>query len=190
MSKHRKISGQFVPRRPDMLRSPAFWALSLWGHRILARIEIEHASHGGQGQRQAAGNVSRFRRVCSDRQPARYCTRHPRGLALGFIEVTRRGRAGNGEYRTPNLFRLTYLPTSRRAATDEWRAIETVEQAEQDRPRGPQNPSGKKFILPVGENDTGTSGGKHTNTSGGNRTRTPLNHRWRKPTPLSRYLSI
>ncbi len=60
--------------------------------------------------------------------------------ALGFIEVTRRGRAGNGEYRTPNLFRLTYLPTSRRAATDEWRAIETVEQAEQDRPRGPQNP--------------------------------------------------
>jgi hypothetical protein len=30
--------------------------------------------------------------------------------ALGFVELTRPGRAGNGEFRISNLFRLTYLP--------------------------------------------------------------------------------
>ena len=46
-SKHR-IGGQFVMRRIDMLRSPAFCVLSLTGRRILDRLEIEHAAHGGR----------------------------------------------------------------------------------------------------------------------------------------------
>jgi hypothetical protein len=31
--------------------------------------------------------------------------------ALGFIRVTEEGRAGNGEWRKPNKFALTHLPT-------------------------------------------------------------------------------
>ena len=31
-------------------------------------------------------------------------------VALGFLEVTERGRAGNAEWRRPNYFRLTYKP--------------------------------------------------------------------------------
>ena len=50
--------------------------------------------------------------------------------ALGFVELTRPGRAGNGEFRIPNLFRLTYLPAHGKGPTHEWRRIETIEEAE------------------------------------------------------------
>lgn len=41
------IAGQWTAHRIDMLRSPAWRVLSLSVRRILDRIEIEHASHGG-----------------------------------------------------------------------------------------------------------------------------------------------
>ena len=50
-------------------------------------------------------------------------------VALKFIEITEHGRAGNAEYRRPNLFRLTYRPVDRAKATDEWRTIKTEEEA-------------------------------------------------------------
>jgi hypothetical protein len=37
----------FAPRRIDMLRSPAYCVLSLSARRILDRLEIELADHGG-----------------------------------------------------------------------------------------------------------------------------------------------
>jgi hypothetical protein len=49
--------------------------------------------------------------------------------ALRFIEITERGRAGNAEYRRPNLFRLNYKPVGRAQATDEWRTIKTEDEA-------------------------------------------------------------
>src|SRR5262249_23209924 len=39
---------------------------------------------------------------------------------LGFIE-THRGRGGNAEYRSPNLFRLTFEPTKDADPTNEWK---------------------------------------------------------------------
>ena len=42
-----KIAGQFSARTVEMLESPAYRVLSLPAHRILARLEIEHAHHGG-----------------------------------------------------------------------------------------------------------------------------------------------
>jgi hypothetical protein len=50
--------------------------------------------------------------------------------ALGFVELTRAGRAGNGEFRNPNLFRMTYLPANGSPATNEWQRITTMEQAQ------------------------------------------------------------
>src|SRR5213083_2360647 len=41
------IGAQFAPRRIDMLRSPAYCALSLSARRVLDRLEIELADHGG-----------------------------------------------------------------------------------------------------------------------------------------------
>ena len=43
-----KISGQFSARLIEMLESPSFRVLSLSAHRIIDRIEIEHAHHGGK----------------------------------------------------------------------------------------------------------------------------------------------
>src|SRR3974390_246144 len=132
MSKHRKptaIAVQFVPHRIEMLRSPAFFVLSLTGRRILDRLEIEWADHGGRdngklpltfadlkkfGMANPNHNARGFRELC----------------ALGFIEKTRTGRAGVGEHRTPNLFRITYLSADGKAPTDEWRRIATNEEAE------------------------------------------------------------
>ena len=42
-----KFSGQFAGRLIAMLQSPAYRVLSLSAHRLLARIEIELAKHGG-----------------------------------------------------------------------------------------------------------------------------------------------
>jgi len=41
------ISEQFAVRVISMLESPAYGALSLSGHKVLARLEIELAHHGG-----------------------------------------------------------------------------------------------------------------------------------------------
>jgi hypothetical protein len=45
------------------------------------------------------------------------------------VEVTEPGRAGNSEFRTPNLFRLTYRPTRVGGPTDDWRRIEAFDGA-------------------------------------------------------------
>ena len=140
MNKRRKINGQFVPRRPDMLRSPAFWALSLSGHRILARIEIEHASHGGKDNGKLPVTFADFAEGAATSNRHAIAPAIREACALGFIEVTRRGRAGNGEYRTPNLFRLTYLPTNRRARDRRMARHRNRRASRTDRPRGPQNP--------------------------------------------------
>ena len=42
-----RISGQWSPRPIEMLESPAYRTLSLSAHRVISRIEIELARHGG-----------------------------------------------------------------------------------------------------------------------------------------------
>ena len=159
MSKHRKptaIAGQFVPHRIEMLRSPAFFVLSLTGRRILDRLEIEWADHGGRdngklpltfadlkkfGMANPNHNARGFRELC----------------ALGFIEKTRTGRAGIGEHRTANLFRITYLSANGEAPTDEWRRIATIEEAERiAREARKKLPVSEKDTGPVSERDTAT----------------------------------
>jgi hypothetical protein len=45
--KQNKISGQWSARLIEMLESPAYRVLSLSAHRVLSRIEAEHAHHAG-----------------------------------------------------------------------------------------------------------------------------------------------
>jgi hypothetical protein len=50
--------------------------------------------------------------------------------ALGFIEITAKGCAGNENQRRANRFRLTYVNmTSREQPTHDWRRIATIEEA-------------------------------------------------------------
>jgi hypothetical protein len=111
------------------LESPAFCVLNLTEHRILARIEIELRHHGGQDNGKLPVTFDDFEaygvgnRRCAASAIRALC-------ALGFIEITEPGRAGNREFRTPNKFRLTYQPVDRAKETDEWDRIETMEDAE------------------------------------------------------------
>ena len=110
-----------------MLECEAFRVLSVSAHRVLARIEIELAHHGGTDNGRLPVTYQNFQDYGMDRDAVAPAIRECE--ALGFIEVTEHGRAGNAEFRSPNLFRLTYLPTKGADFTDEWRQIETTEDA-------------------------------------------------------------
>jgi hypothetical protein len=122
------IAGQFAPRTIEMLRSPAYRALSLSGHRVLARLEIELANHGGTDNGKLPVTYDDFESYGMDRHSIAPGIREC--VALGFTEVTEPGRAGNAEFRRPTLFRITYRHTGRAAPTDEWQRIKTNEEAE------------------------------------------------------------
>jgi hypothetical protein len=149
-----KIDGQFAARLIEMLRSPAWCVLSLSARRILDRIEIELADHGGTDNGKLPVTFDDFVRYGIDRHaiaPAiRECT------ALGFVEVTEAGRAGNADFRKPNLFRLTYKHTDHAGATHEWRKITAEDAATlaQIARRRKQNSSGGKRTSPVGGTPT------------------------------------
>ena len=164
----RWIGGQFIPRTIEMLRSPAIRVLSLTGHRILIRLEIELAEHGGRENGQLPATYTDLEQFgVGDRHMIGPAIREL--CALGFLELTKPGRAGNGAYRMPNRFRITYLPAGRKAPTHEWRRIDTMEEAERvaHAARSPKSARrGKK--LPVVETPT---------SSGGN----PTGHQWWKP---------
>jgi hypothetical protein len=130
MSKRKRpqsIGGQFAPRLIEMLESPAYRALSLSARRVLDRIEIELAHHGGRDNGGLPVTYDDFWRYGIDRHLIAPAIREL--IALKFIEITKPGRAGNAEFQAPNLFRLTYRHTKREGPTDDWRRIATVEQA-------------------------------------------------------------
>jgi hypothetical protein len=131
MSKHyhtkNRISGQWSWRTIEMMESPAFRVLSHSAHRILDRLEIELAHHGGNDNGRLPVTFDHFAEYGIDRHSIAPAMREVE--ALKFVEITERGRAGDAEYRRPNLFRLTYKPVGRALATDEWRAIKTEAEA-------------------------------------------------------------
>jgi hypothetical protein len=123
-----KIAGQFAPRTIEMLESPAFRVLSLSARRVLDRLEIELAHHGGQDNGKLPCTYQHFHEYGIHRHAIgpgiREC------VALGFVEITEPGRAGNAEFRAPNLFRLTYRATRAEGPTDDWRSFESIAGAE------------------------------------------------------------
>ena len=123
-----QIASQFAWLSIEAMESPAYRALSLSGHRVLARVQIEHAHHGGKENGKLPVTFRDFAKygVCTDAiGPAiREVT------ALGFIRVTEEGRAGNGEWRKPNKFALTHLATADNPkATEDWKRLKTFEEA-------------------------------------------------------------
>jgi hypothetical protein len=187
MSRRKKpnsIGGQFAPRLIEMLESPAYRALSLSAHRVLARIEIELAQHGGKDNGGLPVTYNDFQDYGIDRHHIAPAIRE--GVALKFIAITKPGRGGNAEHRAPNEFRLTYRHTKGAEPSHDWRRIATAEQAAKlaRQARAPMH--GKKFRTPVGGFPTG-SGGKKIRTpvgglptaSGGNPHR---NHTCEPPT--------
>jgi hypothetical protein len=123
-----RIAGQFSARTIAMMESPAFQALSLSAHRVLARIEIEQAHHGGNDNGKLPVTFDQFVEYGLHRHAIAPAIREL--SALGFLEITEPGRAGNGEWRKPNLFRLTYRQLGNAKPTDDWKAVKTLADAE------------------------------------------------------------
>jgi hypothetical protein len=124
----RRIAGPFVPRLVCMLESPAYRVLSLSARRVLDRIEIELAHHAGRDNGRLAVTYEHFVEYGVRRHSINAALHEL--SALGFIEVTEQGVAGNAEHRAPNRFRLTYRPDGRTLPTNEWRRIKTMEEAQ------------------------------------------------------------
>jgi hypothetical protein len=152
-----RISGQFAPRLIEMIESPAFCELSLSARRVLDRLEIELAGHGGTENGKLVVTFNQFQQYGIDRHAIAPALREVE--ALGFVEVTEHGRAGNAEYRQPNRFRITYRPTDNGPETHEWRRVKTTKDAIEiaRTARNPKkNPSGGKRTVSVGKTHTET----------------------------------
>jgi hypothetical protein len=128
-TKATQIGGQFAPRLIEMLESYAYRALSLSAHRVLSRVEIELARHGGNDNGNLPVTYADFQAYGIDRHAIRPAINE--AIALGFLEITECGTAGNREFRSPNKFRLTYRP-ARGVPGDgshEWRLFSSIEDA-------------------------------------------------------------
>jgi hypothetical protein len=152
-----RLTEPFAPRPIRMLESPAWRALSLSARRVLDRIEIEFAAHGGTENGRLPVTYDDFEHYGCHRHAIATAIREL--VALGFLRVTELGRAGNAEWRKPNLFRLTYRHTSNFRPTHEWERIETISDAKFLAREARSKPSQKKFQWR-----------KATNSSDGSRT--------------------
>jgi hypothetical protein len=123
-----KITGQFAWRTIEMLESPAMSVLSLSARRLLDRLEIELAHHGGRENGKLPVTYEQLVEFGLHRHCIAPAIREVE--ALGFTQVTEHGRGGNAEYRKPNLYRITYRPTDDgMPPTDNWRRIKSIEEA-------------------------------------------------------------
>lgn len=127
-----RISGQFAARLIEMLKSPAYRALSVSGHKVISRIEIELAHHGGNDNGRLPVTTNDFVEYGMHRSSVAPAIREAE--ALGFIRIIERGRGGNAEYRTPNLFFLTFAQcrdSGKQPPTHDWRRFNTLGEAEE-----------------------------------------------------------
>jgi hypothetical protein len=128
VKRRNSIDGQFAAHTIEMLKSPAWSVLSLSARRVLDRIEIEHADHGGNDNGRLPVTYDDFECYGIHRHAIAAALREI--VALGFAEITERGRAGNAEFRSAHKFRLTYFRVGRAPPTNEWQRIKTVEEAQ------------------------------------------------------------
>jgi hypothetical protein len=159
----RKIGGQYVPHLRELIEAPAWRALSRPARLALDRIEIEHMRHGGQDNGKLAVTFDDFEDHGIHRHIVASAIREC--IALGLLVITRRGCAGNAEFRAPNLFLLPYLEAD--TSAQKWREITTLEEAEavakaaagnRNRTTKKQNPSGTFCQVSMALSATGPSG--------------------------------
>jgi hypothetical protein len=131
MKRRNRISGNFSPRLIEMLESPAYRALSLSAHRVISRIEIELAHHGGNDNGRLPVTKHHFIDYGISGRLVAPAIREAE--ALGFIRVTEHGRGGNAEQRRPNKFYLTFAHSRDSRAeppSNDWRKVANTGEAE------------------------------------------------------------
>jgi hypothetical protein len=142
-----RIGEQFIAHPVALLKSEAWRSLKLAELRILHRLEIEHASHGGRQNGNLPCTRSNFERHGVRRKNITKAL--DKLVRLGLVEITVKGRMAYADLRTPSRFRLTYLPTydENGAAvppTHEWRRLE------KQKARGDLTPQTRGDLTPTG----------------------------------------
>jgi hypothetical protein len=120
----------YVRVKYSMKDSPAWRALSLPARQVLDRLEIELGRH--KGRPESNGEI-----ICTYEDFKRYGIRKNslsgairEVVALGFVRITRKGSAGNENYRQPTMYLLTYqIAGSDQRLSDDWKRIQTDEEA-------------------------------------------------------------
>jgi len=111
-----------------MISSPAMRALSLSAIRAMHRLEEEHMSHGGAENGRLIVTHDQFIAWGIDKDSVSPAIREL--TALGFVEITQPGAAGNEGYRRAARYRLTYVNSAARLQpSHEWKALKTMEDA-------------------------------------------------------------
>jgi hypothetical protein len=128
--RHRRnrIAGQFTALLTDMLESPAWRMLSLSARRVLDRVAIELRHHGGHEGEGLCVTYADFQKYGIGRHSIAPAIRQ--AIALGFLRVTRQGRAGNSEFRRSTLYKLTYVNTVDGEPGHDWKRIRSLDEAE------------------------------------------------------------
>jgi hypothetical protein len=122
-----KTTERFVMHRRSLLESCSWRVLTLEARQLLDRIELEHLRHGGKENGSLKVPYNDFIDYGMTRRNS-IARAIREAEALGLLEVVR-GGFGNRGRSIPNKYRLTYLPTTDQDGTDEWREIETMEDA-------------------------------------------------------------
>jgi hypothetical protein len=124
-------SGQWCARPLELLESPAYKVLSRGAHQVMSRIEIELRHHGGRDNGKLPVTFNDFVKYGIHRHAIAPAIRELE--AVGIVRAVH-GRAGNAEFRVPNLFFLTYANErdgKKSPPPNDWRKIKTIEEAEQ-----------------------------------------------------------
>lgn len=126
-----KVQGSFVPRRLEMLQSPAWQAAPRPMKDWLEVLEIEHMRHKGCANGHLFKSYTQFIAAGFNRNTVSEMSRVAE--ALGFVKVNRETGVGSRDLRDACAYTLTYLPTGAGrdvVPTDDWRRVKTAEQAE------------------------------------------------------------
>ena len=102
-----RIEGNWVGHKIEVIASPAWRILSLSARRVLDRLEIEHADHGGAENGRLIVTFNQFVEFGIDRHAIGSAIRELEALKL--VEVTERGSGGTSEHRRPSRYRVAYL---------------------------------------------------------------------------------
>jgi hypothetical protein len=123
------IAKQWISYSRDMVESPALRILSRGAMLLMHRLEAEHMAHGGAENGRLIVTHRQFEEWGVHRDSVSPAIREV--VALGFVEITRQGKAGVGGHGEANRFRLTYVNDKHGVQpTEEWRRITTIEEAE------------------------------------------------------------
>jgi len=126
--KRPKIKEPFFAQPIGMLKSPAFRTLSQSAHRALSRLVIELAKHAGNDNGNIVVTFDDFEAYGIHRHSIAPAIREL--VALGFVEKTEHGCAGNAYERTATKYRLTMTAVGTTDPTNEWKKIASLEEAE------------------------------------------------------------